>query len=462
MNNPILAADSYKFSHFLQYPAGTTFITSYIEARGFDKNLFKYNEPEVVVAGINVFIRKIVSRQITEADVVEANNLMEAHGEPFNYDGFMKIVNDHDGYWPVRIEVLPEGTVTKPGIPLVQITNTDPELPWVTSFVETMILRAVWYPTTVATISREIKKVITHFLEKTGTPGLIDFKLHDFGARGASSGESAGIGGLAHLINFKGTDTVEALELGYRMYGEVLGFSVPAAEHSTITIWERAGEINAYENMINQFGDGIFSVVSDSYDLHHAVEHIYGEVLKDKINSIKGTLVVRPDSGDPVEITLQTIEMLGRKFGYTINSKGYKVLPNNIRIIQGDGVNLTSIRNILATYLQAGWSADNITFGMGGALLQRLDRDTLKFAMKANEGEVNGKRVPIFKDPVTDHGKKSKRGKQYVYVGTDGKHVATNLPNDVMKNQLQVIYEDGYVTDLMDNTFKTIRERAAV
>jgi nicotinamide phosphoribosyltransferase len=279
--------------------------------------------------------------------------------------------------------------------------------------LETALLRAVWYGTTVATQSKYIKNTILGYLEKSGDPTTIDFKLHDFGARGVSSMESAGIGAAAHLVNFMGTDTITGVLFAREYYNAgVSGFSIPAAEHSTITSWGRAGEVDAYRNMVSQFGKpgAIFAVVSDSYDIYEACR-MWGTELKDDVVNSGATVVIRPDSGDPVEVLPKMIQILGEKFGYTVNSKGYKVL-NNVRLIWGDGINQLSIRSILGVVVDMlGWSADNIAFGMGGALLQQLDRDTQKFAMKCSAAKINGEWVDVFKDPVTDQVKASKKGR---------------------------------------------------
>jgi nicotinamide phosphoribosyltransferase len=192
----------------------------------------------------------------------------------------------------------------------------------------------------------------------------------------------------------------------------VAGFSIPAAEHSTITSWGRDGEVDAYRNMLNQFAKpgAILAVVSDSYDIYNAVENLWGGELRQQVIDSGATIVIRPDSGDPEIVCRKLVQLLGDKFGYTTNSKGFKVL-NNVRLIQGDGINEHTIRCILGSFQAYGWSADNIAFGMGGALLQQLDRDTQKFAMKCSSALINGRWVDVQKDPITDPGKKSKAGR---------------------------------------------------
>ncbi len=404
--NIILNTDSYKVSMFKQYPAGTTGVYSYIESRGgrYDRTVF---------FGLQAFIKEYLLEPITQSDIDIADEILTAHGEPFNRAGWQYILDKHNGYLPVVIRAVPEGIVVPVKNVLATIENTDPECYWLTTYLETALLRAIWYPTTVATQSYTIKQVILDYLEKTGDPTLIDFKLHDFGARGVSSMESAGIGGAAHLVNFMGTDTITGVLYAREYYSAgIAGFSIPAAEHSTITSWGRDNEVNAYGNMLNQFAKpgAIVAVVSDSYDVYNAAEKLWGEILREQVIASGATVVIRPDSGDPVEVNRKLIEILGEKFGYTVNEKGFKVL-NNVRLIQGDGVNELTIRSILGAFMAMGWSADNIAFGMGGALLQAVDRDTQKFAMKCSAVEIgSGNWINVQKDPVTDPGKKSKTG----------------------------------------------------
>jgi nicotinamide phosphoribosyltransferase len=328
---------------------------------------------------------------------------------------------------------VPEGTVVPVRNVLATIENTDPECFWLTTWLETALLRAVWYGTTVATQSWTIKQVILDYLERTGDPTTIDFKLHDFGARGVSSLESAGIGGAAHLVNFMGTDTITGILFAREYYNAgVAGFSIPAAEHSTITSWGRDGEVDAYRNMLNNFATpgAVLAVVSDSYDVYNAAEKLWGEELRQQVIDSGATVVIRPDSGDPVEVNRKLIEILGSKFGYTKNAKGFKVL-NNVRLIQGDGINELTVRSILGAFMAMGWSADNIAFGMGGALLQQVDRDTQKFAMKCSSMQTI--RWPysepmwydVVKDPITDPGKKSKAGRVTLWTNGTGEYVSS-------------------------------------
>lgn len=464
MNNIILSADSYKHSHFLQYPPGTQQISSYVEARVGNSEV----EQVTMFLGIQAFIRQYLDEPITMVDVDEAEGILIAHGLPFNRAGWERIVLHHGGFLPIEIQALPEGSVVPRGTPMVQVHNTDPELPWLTSFIETALLRSIWYPSSVATLSFLVKSVIYDGLLTTSDVPLagLPFKLHDFGARGVSSGESAALGGLAHLVNFKGTDTLEALQAVLCLYpgaSDMPGFSIPASEHSTMTAWGQSRERDAYANMLTQFGSGMFSVVSDSYDLWNAVQNIYGSDLKEKIQNIDGKLIVRPDSGDPVATPLRVLNELWDIFGGTVNSKGFKVLHPKIGVIQGDGMDSHKIGILIRSMISEGWSIDNIAFGMGGGLLQGHTRDDMRFAMKANAINYGDGWVDLQKKPATDPSKASKAGRQAVYyddnrvcVMREDAYLAVrgNKPN----NMLRTVYANGELHN--EETFAQVRDRA--
>lgn len=407
LENLLLNTDSYKASHWLQYPPGTDAAFFYIESRGglYDRTVF---------FGLQAILKEYLAKPVTHADIDEARDLFAAHGEPFNEAGWRDIVDRLGGHLPLRIRAVPEGMVVPTHQALVTIESTDAQAYWVPSYIETLLLR-LWYPVTVATISWHVKQTIRQFLERTSdnTDALLPFKLHDFGARGVSSAESAALGGCANLVNFLGTDTVSGL-LAARAYyhAPMAGFSIPAAEHSTITSWGRDREVDAYRNMLKQFAKpgAIVAVVSDSYDIYHAIREYWGKTLKDEVIRSGATVVIRPDSGDPVAVVHLCIELVDEAFGHTVNSKGFKVL-NHVRVIQGDGINPNSIRAILERVTSAGYATDNVSFGMGGALLQQLNRDTQKFALKCSAARVDGRWIDVFKDPVTDKGKQSKRGR---------------------------------------------------
>lgn len=458
-DNILLNTDSYKASHWLQYPPGTENVFSYVESRGgkYDRTLF---------FGLQILLKSVLTKPITEPDIVEAAQFWAAHGEPFNEEGWRYILKQHGGYLPVRIRAVPEGMVIPVSNVLMTIEATDEKCYWLPSYLETMLLRACWYGTTVATNSWHIRKMILKFLEETGDPAGIDFKLHDFGARGVSSFESAGIGGAAHLATgAMGTDTVTGALFAMKYYHQqdMVAFSIPAAEHSTITSWGQENEARAYLNMIRKYSKpgAAFAVVSDSYDIYHASKNIWGEELKAELLDSGGMLIIRPDSGHPATVVMKVLRILEDKFGATENAKRYKVL-NHVRLIQGDGVNASSIREILNWMKGADYSADNIAFGMGGGMLQQLDRDTQKFAMKCSAIKINGMWHDVWKDPVDDPGKKSKRGRISLF--TDPLVGIATAREDLIyagkhrEDLMRVVFENG--RSIGESTFAEIRARA--
>jgi len=457
MDNMILMTDSYKASHWKQYPPNTTEVYSYIEARGGDFQ-------ETVFFGLQMILKKFFVRPITQEMIDEAVEFFAAHGEPFNKEGWEYILKKHNGYLPLRIKAVPEGRRVNLKNILVSVENTDPECYWLTSYIETVLMRAVWYPTTVATNSFRAKRMIYDFLKATcdDPDGQIMFRLHDFGGRGVSSGESAEIGGAAHLVNFMGSDTVEGIWAANKYYkAGMAGFSIPAAEHSTITVWGRGYEKEAYENMVNAYGGPgkIYACVSDSYDIYNAADNIWGKQLKDLVLKTGGTLVVRPDSGHPPTVVARLLDILGTRFGYTVNKKGYKVLNPAVRVIQGDGCTLQMINEILHEMYKWEWSTENVAFGMGGGLLQKLDRDTFKFAMKASYAKVNGKEVLVYKEPITDEVKISKKGKLALVENLDGYETVMQGTKWYDRDVLETVFENGKI--VKEYTFEEVRKNVA-
>jgi nicotinamide phosphoribosyltransferase len=455
--NLILLTDSYKVSHHKQYPPDTRKVYSYFESRG---GVYK----DVVFFGLQYFLKAYLENNIiTQADVDEAEELFKLHfgtDKLFNKKGWEYIIHEHDGRLPIEIKAVPEGTPVPYLNVMMTVENTDPKCYWLTNYIETLLVQT-WYPCTVATQSREIKKMILKYLEETGDPALIDFKLHDFGFRGVSSVESAGIGGAAHLINFKGSDTMAALTLISGGYGEEMaGFSIPAAEHSTITSWGRENEADAMENMLDQFPEGLVAVVSDSFDIYKACSDIWGGKLKEKVLKRNGTLIIRPDSGHPPEVIRNVLNILGDKFGYETNSKGFKVLNPKVRVIQGDGVEFAMINRILEDMKIEGWSADNIAFGMGGALLQKLNRDTQKFAFKCSYVEVGDESRDVYKQPITDDGKRSKAGQLKLIRKEDGSFDTLNRGVGYEKDLLETVFLNGEI--VKEYTFEEVRNNAKI
>jgi nicotinamide phosphoribosyltransferase len=423
---------------------------SYLESRGG-----KF--PSTVFFGLQYYLKRYLSQRITVEQVDEAKQFAEDHGVPFNYEGWLRIADQLEGKIPVRIRAVPEGSVVPTGNILMSVESTDPESFWVVSWLETVLVR-LWYPITVATLSYYTKQRISAALEATGgdVEAEVGFKLHDFGSRGVSSQESAAIGGAAHLVNFNGSDTIAGIHMANKFYNHKMsGFSIPASEHSTMTMWGRDKESDAYANMLEQYKDQpIFACVSDSYDLYAAASNIWGHELKAKVLQYKGTLVIRPDSGDPKTVCLELLKRLETAFGATVNEAGFKVLNDNVRIIQGDGVNYDSIGEILTHLEQAGFSATNIAFGMGGGLLQQINRDTQRFAFKCSSATIDGKEVDVYKDPATDLGKRSKRGRLELHVEDDGA-VRTVRREQFNNSLLRDVYLNGEI--LVDDNFEEVR-----
>lgn len=443
-SNLILNTDSYKASHWLQYPPGMDGMYSYVESRGghYDRTVF---------FGLQAILKEYLTHRVTDAEIDEAKALFTGHGEPFNEAGWRRIVRELGGKLPLAIRAVPEGSVVPTHNVLATVESTDAASFWLVSYIETLLLR-LWYPTTVSSISWHIKQLIRWHLERTSDDpaGQLPFKLHDFGARGVSSLESAALGGLAHLVNFKGTDTVVALLAARRYYGEAMaGFSIPAAEHSTITAWGREGEEAAYRNMIAQYGKpgALFACVSDSYDVYGAIEKLWNGSLKRAVIESGAILVVRPDSGDPPDVVERCARLLEQGFGTTTNRKGFRVLKH-VRLIQGDGINEKSIAAILARLTSAGFATDNIAFGMGGGLLQHVNRDTQRFAMKCSAARLKGAWQDVYKDPATDPAKASKKGRLDLYRTADGRYETCRLderPADRPSEMVEV-FRDGEIT----------------
>ena len=458
--NRIIDTDSYKSSHWLQYPPQTTLVHSYLESRGSERDYTK-----TVFFGLQYLLKRYFAQSFKKEDALEANEVITAHGEPFNLEGWLNLIEKHQGRIPMRVRAVAEGSIVPTRNVLMTVENTDPEFFWVTSWFESQLMR-LWYPITVATQSYYIKKDVYRFLQETADDpdAEIAFKVHDFGSRGVSSQETAAIGGAAHLVNFLGTDTMAALLIHRNFYhSEMAGFSIPAAEHSTITSWGRENEAKAYRNMLKQFAkpNALVAVVSDSWNIYNAVEKIWGEELKQEVIDSGATVVIRPDSGEPVEVVSKVAQILGEKFGTTTNSKGYKVLKN-VRIIQGDGVNEQSIRDILESLKTLGFSASNIAFGIGGALLQKINRDTMKFAYKCSANVSEGKMIDVYKQPATDSGKTSKRGRLDLVLDENGDYKTVRIDDaetiSLPDSQLTTVYENGEV--LVDDNLEAIRKRA--
>jgi len=458
-DNFLLDTDSYKYSHPGQYPEGTETVFAYIEPRRASGDIDK-----VLFFGLQAELIRLSGQAITQEMLDESAPFIRAHGLELYVEMFQHIIDNHEGRLPVQIDALPEGTMAPVSVPQLRIFNTDPKCWALPGFLETRLLRATWYPSTVATISNHIVKQIRDRLILTdGSDEGLAFKLHDFGARGATSRESAALGGAAHLVNSMGTDTMSGLVLARNVYGaDMAGFSIPATEHSTVTSFGADGELAFMRQFLQDNPTGIIACVSDSYDLMRAVTDYWGTELRDTVLQRDGVLVVRPDSGDPVEIVPVVIETLMGKFGASLTSEGYRILPDQVRVIQGDGVDRHSIVQIMDVMIARGLAIGNIAFGMGGGLLQKLDRDTFSYSMKTSAVCVSGVWRDVFKDPVTAKGNKtSKKGRLGVLHTDSGKfdtRPLENIPDGY--DALKPVFCNGVIKRLQ--SFPEIRERVGL
>jgi len=464
LNNICWLTDSYKASHYKQYPKNTRRVYSYFESR---TGAFF---PQTTFFGLQYLLKTYLEGPVvTKEKIDEAEELFYAHffNKPvFNRPGWERILNKHGGYLPVRIKAVPEGMSINTSNVLMTVENTDSddELPayWLPNYLETLLVQT-WYPSTVATQSRGMKQVLLKYLQETGDPAGLPFKLHDFGFRGVTCPEQAAIGGASHLVNFQGTDTVPGLVMARKFYkAKMPGFSIPAAEHSTITSWGEEHEVDAMANMLEQYPDGFVACVSDSFDIYRACSEYWGTQLKEKVLARDGVLVVRPDSGDPPVVVNKVLDILGNKFGFETNAKNYKVLHPKVRVIQGDGIDFAMLGSILEAMKVNGWSADNIAFGSGGGLLQKLNRDTQKFAFKASSVVVNEETRDVYKRPATGGDKASKRGRFKLKIthGAHGPAFHTVAEDEDGQDLLATVFENGHVT--REYNFDEIRRNAHV
>ena len=457
IDNILLLVDSYKAGHDKCYNPKVDKVYSYLEARGG-------RFPKTVFFGLQYFLKKYLMGQVvTKEKIDQAEDFWAKHfGRTDYFDRKLwdNIVEKYNGYLPILIKAVPEGTLLPVKNVLITIENTGgKDTRWLVNFVETLLVE-VWYPTVIATQSYYIKQDILGYLERTGNPTEINFKCHDFAFRGVTCPEQAGLGAAAHLVSFMGTDTVRGIQILQKYYdAEMCGYSIPATEHSVMCSFGRDGELLACENFLDKFPEGLIACVSDTYDIYNCCEHIWGGVLKDKVMARKGTLVVRPDSGDYLEIVPKVLDILWNKFGGTVNNKGFKVLDSHVRVIQGDGMNPFTINKLYDRLEALKWSADNLAVGSGGGLLMQVNRDTTETAFKASAVFIDGKWVDVWKDPVTGSGKKSKRGRlALAYCGNS--FITVREEDCVFSDDvLHTVFENGKL--LVDWTLDEVKANLA-
>lgn len=479
--NPLLLTDGYKVDHRRQYPDNTTLVYSNWTPRksridGVD---------EVVLFGLQYFIKKYILedfetyffKQPKEKVVAQyARRINNYLGE--NLVGTQHIADLHDlGYIPMVIKSLPEGSAVPMRVPMFTIYNTKPEFFWLTNYFETLLSAIIWMPCTSATIAKQYRKILDKYATETSSvPEFVNWQGHDFSMRGMAGIESAVCSAAAHLLSFTGTDTIPAIDLLETYYNansdsELIGGSVAATEHSVMCMGTTEGELDTFKRLVCEvYPKGIVSIVSDTWDLWKVLTE-YLPKLKNEIIAREGKVVIRPDSGDPVDIICGNpngkndnerkgvIELLWDVFGGHTNAKGYKELIPQIGAIYGDSINLERAVQICERLKAKGFASTNVVLGIGSYTYQFNTRDTFGFAMKATYGEVNGVGREIFKDPVTDDGtKKSAKGLMKI-VRENGTYKLIDRVtwDEERTGELKEIFRDGKL--LVDQSLSDIRER---
>lgn len=520
--NPLNLIDFYKSGHLFQYPANTEKVYSNFTPRSDRLAPVLRHGPgafdgKVLFFGLQGFIKEFLIElfnkeffeQPKDKTIRRYQRRMDnALGPGAVPTGHIEALHDL-GFLPVRIKALPEGSLVNIKVPVFTITETIPSFFWLVNYLETMLSNGVWKPMTVATISRQYRRLLEAYCEETGGDAtFVDWQAHDFSARGMANPEDATRCGAGHLVNFCGTDTVSAIDYAEDFYGansdtELLGGSVPATEHSVMSMGGQLDEIATFRRLITEvYPSGIVSIVSDTWDFWQVITS-YSVTLKDEIlgrtpNALgQAKVVFRPDSGDPVKILtgyldseLQrsfsgvlvkdahgrytvtssglliseaerrgAVQCLWDIFGGTETTKGYKVLHERVGLIYGDSITLERADQILSRLKAKGFASTNVVLGVGSYSYQHLTRDTFGMAMKATAGVVNGEARELSKDPKTDNGiKKSAVGLLRVEK-IDGDYVLFDRQTLAQEEQgmLQVVFEDSRLVH--EQTFSEIRAR---
>ena len=479
--NTLLISDAYKQSHRVQYPEGTTLVYSNWTPRS-DKHAM--TEKGVVVFGIQAFLLKLNKwfnedffgrdlHDVEEEFLDEYNNFFGEYPDTSHLEDLHGL-----GYLPISVKALPEGSICPIGVPMLTIVNTKPEFFWITNFLETIMSTELWQPMTSATIAKEYKDIAMEWSDKTcDDNNHIPFQCHDFSMRGMAGLESAMASGAGHLTSFVGTDTIPAVAYVDKYYNGdngLVGTSIPATEHSVMSMGTMEDEIGTFKRLITEtYPNGLISIVSDTWDLWKVCTE-YLPALKKEITARDGKVIIRPDSGDPVDIICGThpwksdintlprnkgvIELLWDTFGGTVNEKGYKVLDSRIGAIYGDSITLERFTQMCNRLEGKGFASSNIVVGVGSYTYQYNTRDTYSFAMKATYGEVDGIGRAIYKDPITDDGtKKSLKGLLQVGLFNSKYTVKDECTWEEEKDSfLELVYLNGKFVKTW--TFKQIRD----
>jgi nicotinamide phosphoribosyltransferase len=477
--NPLLLTDGYKVDHRRQYPTGTTLVYSNWTPRksrieGVDEVVFfglQYFIKKYIIQDFDLYFFKQPKDEVVKKYARRINNYL---GE--NLVGTKHIEDLHDlGYIPMVFKALPEGASVPVRVPMFTMYNTLPEFFWLTNYFETLLSAVVWLPCNSATIAKEYRKVLDKYAQETSSvPEFVDWQGHDFSMRGMGGIEAAVTSSAGHLLSFAGSDTIPAIDFLEEYYNansdvELVAGSVAATEHSVMCMGTTEGEYDTFKRLICEvYPKGIVSIVADTWDLWKVLTD-YLPRLKEEIISREGKVVIRPDSGDPVDIICGNpngkteeekkgvIELIWDVFGGTTNSKGYKELVPQIGAIYGDSITVARATQICERLKAKGFASTNVVLGIGSFTYQYNTRDTFGFAMKATYGEVNGEGRAIFKDPITDDGtKKSAKGLMKIDL-VDGVYQLTDDVSweEERKGELKEVFRDGKL--LIDHSLTEIR-----
>lgn len=473
-NTPItLLADFYKLSHRKQYPQGTTKVYSTLTPRS---NKYAPYSDEIVWFGLQYFIKEYLIDRFNKDffskpkdEVISEYSRLVEFSLGKQYAETKHIEELHDlGYLPIKISTLPEGSLVPMRVPVMTIENTHDDFFWLTNFLETILSTSIWLPTTSATLAYSYRKVLNDYaIKTTGSTSGVEFQGHDFSMRGMSSEQSATVSGAGHLLSFKGTDTIPSILFLEKYYNgniekSLIGASIPATEHSVMCSYGQENEKDLLTHLLTEvYPTGLFSAVCDTWDFWKLVSEYLPE-LKETIISRDGKLVIRPDSGNPVDIICGTVltggktpeekglvEVLYEIFGGQINELGFKVLDSHIGAIYGDSITLEIAKEICEKLYKKGFATTNVVFGIGSYSYQYATRDTFGFAVKATYAVVNNEERMLFKDPKTDSGiKKSQKGLVVVNKDDNGKFFFEDnfVDNDEYKsktNLLETVFVNG-------------------
>lgn len=461
-DNIILSTDAYKLTHWKGYPDGLSKQYSYGEARKGARY------PKVCFFGMQMiimdhFLQPVTNEMIKEAEEVAFSTFGTT--KYFNKEVWEKVRDL--GYLPIRIKAIPEGTVVEQGNILFSLESTEPWFANTANALEDLCMH-VWYPMTVATRIMNIKNNLIPFVKKSSEfpKETLPFMVNDFGYRGATGHEAAYRGGAAHLIHFEGSDNLAAKRAIKHYYNGDALKSVWASEHSTACAFGLTFE-NEKQYLLHQLNrseqDLIVSIVIDSKNADNYMMNVVGD--PECIETIKkrpGRVVFRPDSGIPLQSVSKYSDILVNHFGMRINNLGYRIIDNNVGLIQGDGMNENTIPELYDNYLKLGYSSDNLVVGSGGGLLQEgLSRDTERMAIKGSYIEINGVPKNIKKQVETDPSKESKTGMLKLTPQSFGNFsTISSATGDTFHNYvdvLQTVFENGELKN--QTTLQEIRNR---